>query len=123
AIEVSLAHHLALVLGRPPDDELDDAVVLRRTADMVEPGVKIPGRQMRHPSMMHRIRAAVPPVVRHICGSTGGVDERPVLTVFRSRLRDDNVAEYGATASRMEGLAGAMLGLLDVETVAGDRGH
>jgi heme-degrading monooxygenase HmoA len=51
------------------------------------------------------------------------VDERAVLTVFRSRLRDENVDEYRATASRMEALARAMPGLLEFKTFTADDGE
>lgn len=51
------------------------------------------------------------------------MDERPVLTVFRSRLREDNIDEYGATASRVEGLARQMPGLLEFKTFAADDGE
>lgn len=46
-----------------------------------------------------------------------------MLTVFRSRLRDDNVDEYRATASRMEELARAMPGLLEFKTFSADDGE
>jgi heme-degrading monooxygenase HmoA len=46
-----------------------------------------------------------------------------VLTVFRSRLRDDNVEEYRATATRMEALARAMPGLLEFKSFTADDGE
>ena len=48
------------------------------------------------------------------------MDERPVLTVFRSRLRGDNGDEYEATATRMEELARAMPGFVDFKTFTAD---
>lgn len=51
------------------------------------------------------------------------MDERPVLTVFRSRLREESVDEYRATASRMEKLARAMPGLLDFKQFTADDGE
>ena len=49
--------------------------------------------------------------------------ERAVLTVFRSRLREENVDEYRATASRMEDLARAMPGFVDFKTFSADDGE
>jgi len=46
-----------------------------------------------------------------------------VLTVFRSRLRDDNVDQYRDAASRMEELARAMPGLLEFKTFTADDGE
>lgn len=46
-----------------------------------------------------------------------------MLTVFRSRLREESVEEYRATASRMEELARAMPGLLDFKTFTADDGE
>lgn len=51
------------------------------------------------------------------------MDERPVLTVFRSRLRDENVDEYKETAARMEELARAMPGLLEFKTFTAEDGE
>ncbi|MBV8385605.1 MAG: antibiotic biosynthesis monooxygenase [Acidimicrobiia bacterium] len=51
------------------------------------------------------------------------MDERPVLTVFRSRLREDNVDEYRQTAKRMEELARAMPGLLEFKTYTAEDGE
>ncbi len=46
-----------------------------------------------------------------------------MLTVFRSRLREESVDEYGATASRMEQLARTMPGLLEFKTYSADDGE
>ena len=51
------------------------------------------------------------------------MDERPVLTVFRSRLRDESIDEYRATAARMEKLVRAMPGLLEFKTFTADDGE
>jgi len=51
------------------------------------------------------------------------VDERPVLTVFRSRLRDENHAEFDATAERMHELAQAMPGFVEYKTFTADDGE
>jgi heme-degrading monooxygenase HmoA len=51
------------------------------------------------------------------------VDERPVLTVFRSRLRDENRAEFDATAARMGELARAMPGFIEYKTFTADDGE
>jgi heme-degrading monooxygenase HmoA len=51
------------------------------------------------------------------------VNEGPVLTVFRSRLRDDNVEEYRETAARMEKLARSMPGLLEFKTFTAEDGE
>ncbi len=48
---------------------------------------------------------------------------RAVLTVFRSRLRDENVDDYAATAERMERLARSMPGLLEFKTFSADDGE
>jgi heme-degrading monooxygenase HmoA len=46
-----------------------------------------------------------------------------VLTVFRSRLRPENVDEYAATAARMDELARAMPGFVDAKTFTADDGE
>lgn len=46
-----------------------------------------------------------------------------MLTVFRSRLREDNVDEYRRAAKRMEDLARAMPGLLEFKTFTADDGE
>jgi len=46
-----------------------------------------------------------------------------VLTVFRSRLREENVAEYQAVDPRMEELARGMPGLLEFKTFTADDGE
>lgn len=46
-----------------------------------------------------------------------------MLTVFRSRLRDDNVDDYRETAPRIEELARAMPGLLEFKTFTADDGE
>jgi heme-degrading monooxygenase HmoA len=46
-------------------------------------------------------------------GITEGVDERPLLTVFRSRMKDEDRAEFDATAARMHELARAMPGFVE----------
>lgn len=46
-----------------------------------------------------------------------------MLTVFRSRLRDDNVDDYRGTAPRIETLARAMPGLLEFKTFTADDGE
>jgi len=46
-----------------------------------------------------------------------------VLTVFRSRLREENVDEYRATAVRMEELARAMPGFLEFKQFTADDGE
>lgn len=46
-----------------------------------------------------------------------------MLTVFRSRLREENIDQYRATAARMEELARAMPGFLDFKTFTADDGE
>ena len=46
-----------------------------------------------------------------------------MLTVFRSRLREESVDEYRATASRMEELARAMPGLLEFKQFTAEDGE
>jgi len=51
------------------------------------------------------------------------VDQRPVLTVFRSRLRDDAGDLYDRTAARMLELARGMPGFIDFKQFRGDDGE
>lgn len=46
-----------------------------------------------------------------------------VVTVFRSRLRPENLEEYGETAARMNELAVAMPGYVDHKTFTADDGE
>ena len=46
-----------------------------------------------------------------------------VVTVFRSRLREDSVAEYAATAARMSELAQAMPGYVDHKVFTAEDGE
>ena len=46
-----------------------------------------------------------------------------MLTVFRSRLRDENRGAYDATAARMDELARTMPGFVDFKTFTADDGE
>ena len=46
-----------------------------------------------------------------------------IVTVFRSRLRDDADGGYGPTATEMERLGRAMPGFVDVKTFTADDGE
>ena len=48
---------------------------------------------------------------------------RPVMTVFRSRLRDDAGHDYGSTADEMEVRARAMPGFVDFKHFVADDGE
>ena len=65
AVQTGLVDDVALVLRGSANDELDHAVVLRCAADVLEPGVEIPGSQIGHALMMQRTGGLVPTVVRH----------------------------------------------------------
>ena len=51
------------------------------------------------------------------------MNERPVLTVFRSRLREENTADFQATVPRIEELARAMPGFLEYKTFTAEDGE
>lgn len=68
----------------------------------------------------------LPGFVRRGCqlGDTEGVlTEGQVLTVFRSRLRADNLDEYEEAAERMSALATAMPGYVDHKAFTADDGE
>jgi heme-degrading monooxygenase HmoA len=46
-----------------------------------------------------------------------------VVTVFRNRLRDEGIAEYRETSTRMTELARAMPGYVDAKTFTADDGE
>jgi heme-degrading monooxygenase HmoA len=50
-------------------------------------------------------------------------DEGRVLTVFRSRLREDNRAEFEEAAARMDELAQSMPGFVEYKTFTADDGE
>jgi heme-degrading monooxygenase HmoA len=51
------------------------------------------------------------------------VTERPVLTVFRSRLRPDHTETYEVWATRMEDLATGQPGFLEFKTFESEDGE
>lgn len=51
------------------------------------------------------------------------MQERAIVTVFRNRLRADNVEDYRATSARMDALARSMPGFLDAKTFTADDGE
>ena len=51
------------------------------------------------------------------------MESEPVLTVFRSRLRDKDRAEFDDTAARMHELARAMPGFIEYKTFTADDGE
>jgi len=56
-------------------------------------------------------------------GEDDRVDERRVVTVFRSRLRDEHEDEYEETASRMIELAASMPGFVEIKSFTADDGE
>ncbi|HVC69432.1 MAG TPA: antibiotic biosynthesis monooxygenase [Acidimicrobiales bacterium] len=56
-------------------------------------------------------------------GSDGDGPAGAVVTVFRSRLRPEAVAEYEETADRMDELVRAMPGFVDYKTFTADDGE
>jgi heme-degrading monooxygenase HmoA len=54
---------------------------------------------------------------------TAEADGPQIVTVFRSRLRPESMAEYLATAERMLELARAMPGFVDFKTFQADDGE
>src|SRR5205807_5865639 len=66
AVEGRFLAFFSLVLGGPPDDELDSSAVLRRAPDVVEAGVEVVGGEVGHPSMMQVLAASMPAVACHI---------------------------------------------------------
>ena len=54
---------------------------------------------------------------------TNSDEQRQILTVFRNRLRPDNVEQYRVTSARMDDLARAMPGFVDAKTFTADDGE
>jgi len=54
---------------------------------------------------------------------TSGDDDAPIVTVFRSRLKPESVAEYHETAQRMLDLARSMPGFVDFKAFEADDGE
>ncbi|MCA0331463.1 MAG: antibiotic biosynthesis monooxygenase [Actinobacteria bacterium] len=50
-------------------------------------------------------------------------EQRQILTVFRNRLRPDNVEQYRVTSARMDALARSMPGFVDAKTFTADDGE